>query len=93
MKDDRRIKFAAIGVLIAALAAPAAAVGHRARQHHARAASSCQSGPVFLSAKDYTFCGPQLYRGTVTVWVRDPQTGRVVAVPRGGWLADAAERR
>jgi hypothetical protein len=81
-------KLATTAVLTAVLAAPAAAVGHGA-QHAARAARLCNNGPVFLSAaRDYTFCGPQVFRGTVTVWVRDPETGKIVPVPGSRWKAD-----
>ena len=51
-------------------------------------AGSCQSGPVFLSAQDHTFCEPQVFGGTATVWVRDPETGKITAVPGARWHSD-----
>jgi hypothetical protein len=78
-------KLATIGALIAALALPAAAAGHRARPQQNFVRTLCKKQPVFPPGKDYTFCGPRVFRGSITVWVRDPETGQVVPMPFGRW--------
>jgi hypothetical protein len=81
-------KLALIGTLIAALATPVAAVaGHRARPN-TTAVRSCLDAPVFQSGQNATLCGPQVYRGTLTVWVRDPNTGTILPVPMGKWRTE-----
>ncbi|HSD23078.1 MAG TPA: hypothetical protein VLB79_01995 [Solirubrobacterales bacterium] len=67
-------KLATIGFLIAALAAPASAAGQGARARHARAQISCPQAVVFPPGRNYGMCGHRL-------WVRNPQTGQVEAIP------------
>jgi hypothetical protein len=61
----------AIGALIAALAAPAGAAGQRA--HKPRVQSSCPQRLIFRPGRSYTMCDGKF-------WIRDPETGNVVAV-------------
>jgi hypothetical protein len=69
-------KLAVIGILVAGLAAtPAALAGNRP---HLRE-------PIFQKGKNITLQGPQVFRGTVTVWVRDPVTGQITPIPYGKW--------
>jgi hypothetical protein len=63
-----------IGALIAALAAPASAAGHGARAREARAQIACPQNVVIPPGRGYGMCGHRF-------WVRDPQTGRVKAIP------------
>jgi hypothetical protein len=81
-------KLAPIAILIAVLTiAAAAAAGDRARPHHGTV-PACSEGPVFAAGKNSTLCGPQVFRGTMTVWVRDPATGNVTPVPSGKWRTE-----
>jgi hypothetical protein len=66
-------KLAAIGALVAALAAPASAVGHGVRLHQARVQLACPQTVVMLPARGYGICGGRF-------WVRDPATGQVKAI-------------
>jgi hypothetical protein len=66
-------KLAAIGVLIAALAAPASAVGQQARAHEVRVLSNCEQTAVFLPGRNYSICDGR-------IWMRDPRTGKLVPV-------------
>jgi hypothetical protein len=82
-------KLVPIAILIAVLTiAAAATAGYRARPNHIRIVRSCVQGPVFPPGKNSTLCGPQVFRGTMTVWVRDPATGKVTPVPSGKWRTE-----
>ncbi len=65
-------KFAVIGALIAALAVPASAAGQRVRAGHHRDSASCRQIAVFMPGRNYAMCSGRF-------WIRDPQTGSVVA--------------
>jgi hypothetical protein len=65
-------KFAAIGALIAALAVPASAAGQRVRSGHSQAQAPCREIVVFRPGRNYAMCNGRF-------WIRDPQTGNVVA--------------
>jgi hypothetical protein len=67
-------KFAAIGALIVALAVPTSAFGQRVRPSQAVDRASCLQPLVFRTGRNYAMCGGRF-------WIRDPQTGQVVAVP------------
>jgi hypothetical protein len=67
-------KLATIGALVAALAVPAGAAGKGTRLHHARAQIACPQHVVIPPGRGYGMCGGRLY-------VRDPQTGNVKAIP------------
>lgn len=81
-------KLAIIGLVIAALAAPASAAGHGVRARQARAQISCPQAVVFTPGRGYGTCGHKF-------WVRDPQTGQVKAIPfwRLQRLSDLSEDR
>jgi hypothetical protein len=68
-------KLAAIGALVAAVAAPATAAGHGVRTGHSSAQVTCPQ-TVILPGRTYGICGQRF-------WIRDPQTGQVKAVPFG----------
>ena len=65
-------KFAAIGALIAALAVPAGAAGQRLSAGQSRALVNCREIVVFRPGRSYAMCNGRF-------WIRDPQTGKVVA--------------
>jgi hypothetical protein len=65
-------KLVALGTLIAALAAPANAVGQRS--HQPRVQVSCSQRAVFLPGRDYAICDGKF-------WMHEPQTRQVVRVP------------
>ena len=67
-------KFAVIGALIVAFAVPTSAIGQRVRAGQALDRASCLQPLVFRQGRSYAMCGGRF-------WIRDPQTGRVVAVP------------
>lgn len=67
-------KLATIGALIAALAAPASAAGQRVPVRQARAQIACPQAVVILPGRGYGMCGHR-------IWVRDPQSGEVKAIP------------
>ncbi|HEY6835145.1 MAG TPA: hypothetical protein VI142_01635 [Gaiellaceae bacterium] len=67
-------KLATIAALVAALAAPASALGaHKAGAYHARAKSLCPQSVIFPPGRDFAVCGGRF-------WIRDPQTGRIEQV-------------
>jgi hypothetical protein len=66
-------KLAAIGALIATLAAPASVTGQRARAHQVRVQSTCAETAEFLPGRNYAICDRR-------IWIRDPETGEVVPV-------------
>jgi hypothetical protein len=49
----------------------------------------CLDAPIFRAGQNSTLCGPQVFRGTPTVWVRDPKTGTILPVPMGKWRTEA----
>ena len=67
-------KLAAIGALIAALAAPAGAAGHGLRARHSGAQIACPQTVRILPGRGYGMCGHRF-------WVRDPQTGQFKSIP------------
>ena len=67
-------KLFTIAALVAALAAPASAVGKGIGPRHARAQLSCPQTVVFQPGRNYGMCGHRY-------WIRDAQTGQVKAVP------------
>jgi hypothetical protein len=71
-KEVTMYKLAALGVLIAALAAPASAVGQRA--HQLRVQPPCPQNAVFQPGRNYAMCDGRF-------WIREPQSGKVVRVP------------
>jgi hypothetical protein len=73
-------KLVTIGALVAALAAPASAVGHGVRGRPARAQIACPQTVVIMSGRGYGMCGHRF-------WIRDPQTGQVKAIGSGGCSA------
>jgi hypothetical protein len=77
-------KLAIIGVVVAGLLTPASAAAGNLR-HHLR---SCCKEPIFQYGKNVTLRGPLVFTNTVTVWVRDPVTGRVTAIPYGKWRTE-----
>lgn len=81
-------KLAAIGALIAALAAPAGAAGHEVRARHSGAQIACPQTVRILPARGYVMCGGRF-------WVRDPQTGQFKAISfwRLQRLSDPSEDR
>ncbi len=81
-------KLVTIGALIAALSAPASAVGQRVRARPARALIACPQTVVVLPGRGYGMCGHRF-------WVRDPQTGKVKTIPfwRLQRLSDPSEDR
>jgi hypothetical protein len=64
-------KLGIIAALIAALAAPTSAAGKGVAPRHARAQVAC---PQIYPGRPYGLCGGK-------IWVRDPQTGQVKAIP------------
>lgn len=73
MKEEVTMyKLAALGVLIAALAAPANAVGQRA--HQLRVQPPCPQNAVFRPGRNFAMCDGRF-------WIREPQSGKVVPVP------------
>jgi hypothetical protein len=76
-------KLATIGVVVAALVAPATA---SAQSRHN--VPSCCREPIFQHGKNISLRGPQVFRNAVTVWVRDPISGRSVAIPYGKWRTE-----
>ena len=81
-------KLVTIGALVAALAAPAGAASDGTRLQHARAQIACPQTVVIPPERGYGMCGHKF-------WVRDPQTGRVMAIPfwRLQRLSDPSEDR
>jgi hypothetical protein len=75
-------------IVIVAVVATALSLGGGTGRAVTPSAGSCQSGPVFLSTQDHTFCGPQIFGGTATAWVRDRETGKITAVPGARWHSD-----
>jgi hypothetical protein len=71
-KEVTMYKFAALVVLIAALAFPASAVGQRAQQ--VRAQVSCPQVAVFPPGRKFAVCDGRF-------WIHEPLTGKVVRVP------------
>lgn len=69
-------RFAIIGVLVAALAVPATAAANLLRAHRAPAQASCLQALIVPPGRNYTICGSRYL-------VRDPDTGKVEAVPFG----------
>jgi hypothetical protein len=70
-------KLGTIAALLAALAAPSSAAAQRARtEHEARGQAFCPQALVFLPGRKYATCGGRF-------WVRDPETGKVQAIPFG----------
>jgi hypothetical protein len=69
-------KFAAIGALIAALAVPAGAAGKQVRGNHARDRASCTQPGDFRPLRNYAICAGRF-------WIRDPETGKVMAISFG----------
>ena len=67
-------KLVALGVLIVALAVPTSAFGQGVRPSQALARASCLQPLVFHHGRNYAMCAGRF-------WIRDPQTGKVVAVP------------
>jgi hypothetical protein len=67
-------KFAVIGALIVAFAVPTSAFGQRVRPSQALDRASCLQALVFQHGRNYAMCGGRF-------WIRDPQTGKLVAVP------------
>jgi hypothetical protein len=65
-----RHKLVTIGILVAALAAPAIAAGKGIRLHHARVQIAC---PQIIAGRPYGMCGGR-------IWVRDPHTGQFKAI-------------
>ena len=66
-------KIATIGVLVVALAGPASAAGKRAPVRPSVQAL-CAKSVIISPARGYGLCG-------ATFWIRDPETGKVRAVP------------
>ena len=97
-------KFAIIGLVLAGVAAPAAQAGQvddygnspNGIRHvgqlvapAVRASHRPQlKAPIFQKGKNVTLRGPQVFKNTVTVWVRDPATGKVTAIPYGKWRTE-----
>jgi hypothetical protein len=77
-------KLVIIGALIAGLIAPASAVAKQSR-HHVR---PCCTEPIFRLGKNVSLRGPLVFKNTVTVWVRDPVSGRVTPIPYGKWRTE-----
>ncbi len=77
-------KLAIIGLVVAGLAAPSTAAAAQYR-HHVRL---CCEEPIFQHGQNVTLRGPQVLRNTVTVWVRDPVSGRLTAIPYGKWRTE-----
>jgi hypothetical protein len=72
-------KLAIIGILVAGLAAaPAALAVNRPQLQE----------PIFQKGKNVTTRGAQVFKGTVTVWYRDPATGRITPIPYGKWRTE-----
>ena len=65
-------KIATIGVLVVALAGPASAAGKRAPVRPSDQAL-CAKSVIISPARGYALCGGR-------IWVRDPETGKVVAI-------------
>ena len=65
-------KLVTIGALIAALVAPVTGQGMRVRP--ARVQIACPQTVVVPPGRGYGMCGHRF-------WVRDPQTGKVKAIP------------
>src|SRR5262249_51489058 len=63
-----------IGALVAALAGPASAAGHRSPARHPRGKVLCPQSVIFLPGRAFATCGGRF-------WIRDPQTGQIVSVP------------
>jgi hypothetical protein len=83
-REEIMKKLAIIGLVVAGLVAPSTAAAGQYR-HHLR---SCCQEPIFQHGQNVTLRGPQVFRNTVTVWVRDPATGRVTPVPYGKWRTE-----
>lgn len=77
-------KLAIIGLVVAGLAASSTAAAGQYR-HHLRA---CCQEPVFQHGKNVTLRGPQVFKNTVTVWVRDSVSGRITPIPYGKWRTE-----
>ena len=71
-KEVTMYKLVALGVLIAALAAPAGAIGKRSPQP--RVQVSCSQRAVFMPNRSYAICDGRF-------WIRELETGQVVRVP------------
>jgi hypothetical protein len=71
-KEVTMYKLVALGVLVAALSAPANAVGQRS--HQPRVQVSCKQMTAFLPGRNYAICDGKF-------WMRDSQTRQVVSVP------------
>ena len=65
-------KLATIGIVVVALAGPASAAGKRAPVRPS-VQTLCAQSVIISPARGYGFCGGR-------IWVRDPETGQVVAV-------------
>jgi hypothetical protein len=83
-KEEIMRKLAIIGLVVAGLAAPSTAAAGQYR-HHVR---SCCQEPIIQLGKNVTLRGPQVFRNTVTVWVRDPVSGRITPIPYGKWRTE-----
>jgi hypothetical protein len=67
-------RLATIGFLVAALAGPAIAAGHRAPLRLRGAQALCPQTVIISPARGYALCGGR-------IWVRDAETGKVKAIP------------
>ena len=77
-------KLAVIGIVVAGLVAPAATSAGNAKAHR----RSCCSEPIFQHGKNVSLRGPQVFKNTVTVWMRDPVSGTVTAIPYGKYRTE-----
>ena len=77
-------KLAIIGLAVAGLVAPSTAVAGQYRHH----LPSCCQEPIFQNGKNVSLRGPQVFRNTVTVWVRDSISGRLTPIPYGKWRTE-----
>ena len=78
-------KLAVVGVVVAGLIAPAATSAASNAKAHKR---TCCSEPIFQQGKNVSLRGPQVFRNTVTVYVRDPVSGKVTAIPYGKYRTE-----
>jgi hypothetical protein len=80
-KEEIMKKLAIIGAIVASLVASTSATAGHSR-HHLR---PCCTEPIFRLGKNVTLRGPLVFKNTVTVWVRDPVSGRLTPIPYGKW--------
>jgi hypothetical protein len=78
-------KLAIIGAVIAGLVAPTTSAVAGPSRHHLR---PCCTEPIFRLGKNVSLRGPLVFKNTVTVWVRDPVSGRVTPIPYGKWRTE-----